>query len=155
MVVANVPHLWPLISRVFGLGAFKQVSSGPSGTNQYPLRSHRSGAGMASSRRDKFDIEGYVPTGSEERIATNGDKDGQWGYAKKLDTLESGDADIEMGNQYMSTDVRGGDKGDLGNAGLVIQHEELGGWENDRVNPEKKGQIVETVHIDQRSSESS
>jgi len=148
VVVANVPHLWPLISRVFGLGAFKQVSDGPNGSNQYPLRSQRNGPRMSSHRREKFDIDGYVETGSEERIATNVDKDGQWGYAKNSDTTQSSD-DIELGNGYMTTSVLGGSKGNVN-----VEQKEMGAWDANRDDPEKQGQIVKTVRIDQYASES-
>lgn len=148
VVVANVPHLWPLISRVFGLGAFKQVSDGPNGSNQYPLRSQRNVPRMSSHRREKFDIDGYVETGSEERIATNGDKDGQWGYAKNSDTTQSSD-DIELGNGYMTTSVLGGSKGNVN-----VEQKELGAWDANRDDPEKQGHIVKTVRIDQYASES-
>lgn len=78
VIVANVPHLWPLISRVFNLGSFKHIS-GPDGSNKYPLRSHPHGVGIPSTRRSKYDIDGYVTTSSEERIATSSDKDAEWG----------------------------------------------------------------------------
>lgn len=102
---------------------------------------------MSSNRREKFDIDGYVETGSEERIATNGDKDGEWGYAKNSETTQSSD-DIEMGNGYMTTSVLGGSKGNVG-----VEHKELSEWEVNRADPEKQGHIVKTVHIDQYASE--
>ncbi len=150
MVVANVPHLWPIISRVFGLGAFKQVNGGPNGSNQYPLHAQRHAGRMSSNRREKFDIDGYVPTGSDERIATNGDKDAQWGYAKDSATSQSSE-DIELGQGYTTT-VLGGRNGSVGNAGLVVERKGSADWDTEATDSEKKGHIVKTVHIDQRAS---
>lgn len=145
VVVANVPHLWPLISRVFGLGAFKQVS-GPDGFNQHPLCPQRNGPRTSNHQRENFDIDGYVGNGSEERIATNGDKDGEWENAKNSDTTQSSD-DIELDNGCMTTSVLGSSKGNVG-----VEHKMLSEWEADRPDPEKQGHIVKTVHIDQSAS---
>jgi len=148
VIVANVPHLWPLISRLFNLGAFKQTR-GANGSNQLPLGSHRSVAGIPSARRDKYNIDGYIHTGSEERIATSDDKDVQWGYSKKLDTSESSDGDLELGKGCMTTNVRAAGGGNIGGVGRAGEDEELGGWEDDRADPNKQGQIFKTVHINQ------
>ena len=108
---------------------------------------------MPSARRNKYDVEGYIPTGSEERIATSGDKDAQWGYSKKLNVSESSDGDLEMGDGHMRTSVRGGGgEGNVRRSGLAVEDKELGGWEDEKVDPNKKGHIVKTVHIDQYAS---
>ena len=150
VIVANAPHLWPLISRIFKLGSFSSSTS--KGTNQYPLRSHRNGKVIPSARRTKHEIDGYIPTGSEERIATNGDKDSQWGYSKK-EILDSSNEDLEYAGGYMTTHVRAGGKESA--MGVIIKDEELGGWEGDDREPigNKEGQIVKTVHINQYASE--
>lgn len=109
---------------------------------------------MSSHRRDKFDVDGYLPTGSEERIATHGDKDGQWGYAKTMDTTQSSD-DVEMGNGYMTTSVLGGEKGGVGNAGLVVEQKEVDGWETPNTNTDQINKIVKTVHINQYANDTS
>jgi hypothetical protein len=150
VIVANVPHLWPLISRVFNLGSFKQIN-GPDGSNKYPLRSHRSGVGIPTTRRSKYDIDGYVTTSSEERIAPSSDKDAEWGYGKKLETPESSEGNLELGKMTTSIQRDGGNvKGNNGGRGLMVKEEELGG----RVDPSKKGQIVKTVHINQYANDS-
>lgn len=136
VIVANVPHLWPLLSRVFNLGAFKSAN-GPSGSNKFPLHSHRSNGGVPNSQRNKYDIHGYVTTESEERIANAGDKDGQWGYDKQ-NVSKSGDGDLELGDKYMTNNAKGAGRGNVGDVGVVVEEEELGGWEtNDRADMNK------------------
>ncbi|KAL9128496.1 MAG: hypothetical protein Q9217_002846, partial [Psora testacea] len=163
VIVANVPHLWPLISRVFNLGAFKQIS-GQNGSKQYPLRSHRSGVGITTVRRNNYDSDGYIPTSSQERIAVGGHKDGQWGYGKNIDTVESGDADLEMVKGYTTTRVQGGpaggngggggDDGDgVGPVGIAVEDNGASGWEDERADLGREGQIVKTVHINQYASD--
>jgi hypothetical protein len=101
--------------------------------------------GIPSARRNKNDIDGYVPAGSEERVATSGDKVARWGYGEEANTSESSVGDLEMGNRYITNSVHGGGGGNVGRVSLGVEHTELGGWED----PSKKGQIVKTVHIDQ------
>ncbi|RFU33766.1 hypothetical protein B7463_g2561, partial [Scytalidium lignicola] len=55
MIVTNVPHLWPLMARIFKLGSFAKSSAN---RPQYTLQNIRDG--------NNFD-----PAGSEERIASN------------------------------------------------------------------------------------
>ncbi|KAG8533862.1 uncharacterized protein KY384_001603 [Bacidia gigantensis] len=148
VIVANVPHLWALISRVFRLGTFKDTSA-QKGSNQYPLRSHRSNAHIVSARRTKFDVDGYIPTGSEERIATTGVKDPEWGYTKKMES-DSSNEDLEYGSGYTTTHVKGGGKD--GNTGVSVREQELGGWENDHPESNRSGAIVKTVQMNQYTS---
>ena len=152
VIVANCPHLWPLISRVFKLGSF-QVSTNK-GSHQYPLRSRKSGVAIPSARRTRHEIDGYIPTGSEERIAANGDKDAKWGYSKKMEGSDSSNEDLEYGAGYMTTHVRGGGE-KHGAVGVVVKDEELGGWESeyDNSTASTQGQIVKSVHINQTASD--
>jgi hypothetical protein len=108
--------------------------------------------GIPSTRRNKNHIDGYVPTSSEERVATSGDKVIQWGYGEEPNTSEPSVGDLEMGNRYITSSARGGGGENVGCVSLRVEHTELGGWEDDRANPSKKGQIVKTVHIDQSIS---
>jgi hypothetical protein len=59
MIVANVPHLWPLISRIFKLGSFAQNSNDLFSTDK------RSQFTMQNIRKGN----NFNPAGSEERIA--------------------------------------------------------------------------------------
>jgi hypothetical protein len=59
MIVANVPHLWPLISRAFKLGTFAENTTNPFSTD------NRSSFTMQNIRKSK----NFNPVGSEERIA--------------------------------------------------------------------------------------
>ena len=124
VIVANVPHLWPLISRIFHLGAFKQPTIGGN-SNRYPLKS-RSGVGPSTVRRRNYDKDGYIRSESEERIATG---DTQWGHGKK----SGSEGDLELGG-YSVTVAAGGER----------DAEELA-W-NDRP-VDQKDQIIKTVQI--------
>lgn len=106
--------------------------------------------GVSSARRNKYDIHGYEPTSSEERIANTGDKDASWSYTKKLDSTDLCNEDLELGKGYMTTSVHGGEADRIG---MVAENNRLGGWEDDRTDPNKRGQIVKTVHINQYASD--
>ena len=147
--VANLPHLWPLISRIFGLGSFK-ASTGVSGSNQYPLRSHRSGAAIPSARRTKFESQGYITTNSEERIPVGGEKEMHWGYAKQMDSGDSSDGDLESGKGYMTTTVHAGEIHD--DMSPPATGQALGGWPNENRSGPNRGHIVKTVDINQYES---
>lgn len=49
----------------------------------------------------------------------------------------------------MTTNVRAAGGGNVGGVGRAGEDEELGGWEDDRADRNKQGQIVKTVHINQ------
>ena len=108
--------------------------------------------GIPSARRNIYDTDGYIPTSSEERIATGGAKDGQWGYGKNTDTFESSDADLELGKGYTTTRLRGGND-DGGAVGIAIERKESAEWDHERADLGKEGQIVKTVHINQYASD--
>ena len=152
VIVANVPHLWPLISRIFGLSAFKR-SSRPVGLNQYRLKSYRSSLGVPNGRRNKSDVEGYTPTGSEEGIAGSGDKDAQWGNTRIPEDSNSSSGEVEMGSHHMTTSVHGGDSAHAHGVDQAIDDEELGGRDNGRNDRGTNGQIMKTVHIHQYASD--
>lgn len=130
VIVANVPHLWPLISRIFHLGAFKQPSHGAN-SNQYALKT-RGGVGPGTVRRRNYDKDGYVRSESEERIATG---DTQWGHSK----TSGSEGDLELGG-YSVTVAGGG----------VRDAEELA-WTDRPVDP--KDQIIKTVQMKQSTHE--
>lgn len=54
MIVANMPHLWPLIARTFKLGSFAQTTTNNS-SSQFTMQNMRKG-------------DSFNPVGSEERI---------------------------------------------------------------------------------------
>ncbi|KAL8710763.1 MAG: hypothetical protein Q9220_004781 [cf. Caloplaca sp. 1 TL-2023] len=128
--VANVPHLWPLLSRIFALGAFNSLrrttgaSSGPDSANRFGKPS-----AQRSSRRMHHLDDGYIRTQSEERIATAGAGTGTW----PLPPHSSSDgAAVEMGPLdqkymgYMASAAGGGaesfgekDKSEMGEGGIV------------------------------------
>jgi hypothetical protein len=56
MIVANVPHLWPLIARTFKLGSFAQNTT--DNRSQFTMQNIQKG-------------NSFNPVGSEERIAGN------------------------------------------------------------------------------------
>lgn len=68
MIVANVPHLWPLIARTFKLGSFAQNTT-----------ENRSAFTMQNVRKGNS----FNPVGSEERIA--GDVESSTYSENKLD----------------------------------------------------------------------
>ncbi|CAD6587442.1 MAG: hypothetical protein ASARMPRED_003102 [Alectoria sarmentosa] len=134
VIVANIPHLWPLISRVFGLGAFKS-SSGPD-SNRYHLSS--SNQGIASRRRTThhgLDHDGYVRSESEERIAGGGN--GGWGTK----SMGEGDVELAHANGGFDTGVMGGRREEAPAWGMPIQGSGM----------DDKDHIMKTVHINQFS----
>ena len=72
MIVANVPHLWPLIARTFKLGSFAQNTTDKS---EFTMQNIRKG-------------NNFNPVGSEERIA--GDAQGPAYSENKLDLTGKG-----------------------------------------------------------------
>jgi hypothetical protein len=73
MIVANVPHLWPLISCAFKLGNFAENTTNPFSTD------NRSSFTMQNIRKSN----NFNPIGSEERIA--GSAQGLTNTENKLD----------------------------------------------------------------------
>ncbi|KAI4220049.1 MAG: hypothetical protein L6R36_007898 [Xanthoria steineri] len=137
--VANVPHLWPLLSRLFALGAFNSLrrttgnSSGngnSSGKGFYPK-----GSGNHKSNRARpYDQHGYIQTESEERIASAGAGPGA-GTTWPLPDTKDG-AGLELGSM---------DRKPMGYAATAA-----GGNEKES---EHRDGIVKTVQIRQYSNE--
>lgn len=143
VIVANVPHLWPLISRVFGLGAFKSTA-GPDSSKNNNNRFHLSGSnsGIASRRRTThhhgLDQDGYFRSESEERIAGGGGANGG-GWGSK--SLGDGDVELAHANGGFDTNVVGGRRDGQPVWGMPVQGSGLS----------DKDRIVKTVHINQFS----
>ena len=130
IIVANVTHCWPLLSRVFSLGSFKSSSLDPHSHSQSRLKFQS----VSQSRRrpNHLDTDGYLRSESEERIAGKGA--GSWTTQSQSHDMELGQVD---GNPYSAT-ATGGDS----------KEEEM--WAPKR--DEKSEGIVRTVHIRQYSS---
>ncbi|KAL8645779.1 MAG: hypothetical protein Q9226_007145 [Calogaya cf. arnoldii] len=129
--VANLPHLWPLLSKIFALGAFNSRrrtaddssrDAKSSGKGFYPKGSgtHKSGRGA----RPYDHQHGYVQSESEERIASAGAVPGggaTWPLPDSKDgasTLELGPMDHKpMG--YAATAAGGKEKTDELSTGIV------------------------------------
>lgn len=138
--VANVPHLWPLLSRIFALGAFNSLrrTTGNSSGNGGSSGKGFYGKGISSHRNNRpkpYDQHGYIRSESEERIANKGAGAGAWPLPESKDgpALEMGPLD-HKGMGYSAT-AAGGEHG-LSNG----KQEEQGG-------------IVRTVQIRQYSNE--
>ncbi|KAL8989206.1 MAG: hypothetical protein Q9169_008408 [Polycauliona sp. 2 TL-2023] len=127
--VANVPHLWPLLSKIFSLGAFNSLrrtgggSSGngnSSGKGFYPKASANTHKG---SRARPYDQHGYIRSESEEQIANAGAGPGgetTWPLSDSKDgaALELGPLDGRpMG--YNVSAATGDEKRDENGSGIV------------------------------------
>ena len=141
VMVSNIPHCWPILSRIFRLGSFKSTSQGlNSGSNQrYGLTSK---SGISSSRR-RYDEHGYIRSESEERIANAGTGPGFVTSAAPSNHLTSDrkSHDVELGHMgegqpYIGTAVTGGGKNE-------------NGWARD----DRSGTIVKTVSMNQTYSD--
>ena len=64
-----MPHLWPLISRILGLGSFKSATdpSNDNNGNRFTIRNGKVVALSRSQTRDR-DFKRYLRSESEERI---------------------------------------------------------------------------------------
>ena len=103
--VANIPHLWPLLSKIFALGTFNSLrrtagtSSGernPSGNGFLPKGRGNDQGGLTRP----YDHHGYIRSKSEERIAGAGAGPGAgptWPLpgSKDVATLELGPMDSQ------------------------------------------------------------
>ncbi|KAI4271228.1 MAG: hypothetical protein LQ337_006161 [Flavoplaca oasis] len=111
--VANIPHLWPLLSKIFALGAFSSLrrTAGTSSSNGNPNRMEfypmRNGNHQGGQVRP-YDHHGYIRSESEERIAGAGAGPGAgavWPLPDSKDgaTLELGPMDNQaMGYNAMA-----------------------------------------------------
>ena len=127
IIVANIPHCWPLLSRVFRLGSFKSSSLDPNSQNRLKFPS------VVQSRRrpNGLDTDGYLRSESEERIAGKGA--GSWTTQPQSHDMELGQVD---GTPHTAIATGGG------------KEEEM--WTSRR--EDKSEGIVRTVHIRQYSS---
>ena len=110
VIVANVPHLWPLISRVFSLGAFKG-NAGPSGSNQYSLKFHRSDTatiGRAHVHRSMILMVIFQP-GVKRRLQMLGTKMRSGDIARNWSHQGRPVAGrLRANNHFTNTNIRGG-----------------------------------------------
>ncbi|KAL8763247.1 MAG: hypothetical protein Q9184_000887 [Pyrenodesmia sp. 2 TL-2023] len=142
--VANVPHLWPLLSRVFALGAFhSRRTTGNSGSgaahsdSNNNNRWNKASAQRSSRRLGRSDTQdGYLRTESEERIVRAGANQGTWPLPT---TPASDDRALEMG----PVEGKGLGYTATAAAGEVVDEEK----------GPNGGGIVRTVQIRQYSSE--
>ena len=127
IIVANIPHCWPLLSRVFRLGSFKSSSLDPNSQSRLKFQS------VVQSRRrpNGMDTDGYLRSESEERIAGKGA--GSWTTQSQSHDMELGNVD---GTPYTATATGGEKEGDT--------------WTSR--NEDKSEGIVRTVDIRQYSS---
>ena len=145
VMVANVPHCWPVLSRVFRLGSFKSTSMGQSTGNRYKFTS-TSVTGNNSRRRP--DEHGYLRSDSEEQIAQAGKRPG-FAASKKNSTTatattvpvdDNASSDVELGaiqhgEPYIGTAITAGP-----------------GEEQHHQNP-NSGHILKTVSMNQTYSD--
>ncbi|KAL9129466.1 MAG: hypothetical protein Q9217_002100, partial [Psora testacea] len=134
VMVANIPHCWPILSRTFRLGSFKSTSHGPeSASNRFGLSDK---SATTSSNRRRFDEHGYIRSESEERIANAGAGTGFTNTAASAASVGQ-NHDVELGHigpqtgAYIGTAVTGGGKDE-------------GSWREDR-----SGTIIKTVSLNQ------
>lgn len=146
VIVVNVPHLWPLISRVLGLGSFKASTTqqGIESKNRFAHQSKGSKMMVSNPMRSQtkdFDHSGYIRSESEERIYANAE-----GWTPKVlvrDDIEMGNVEGDREHNVYATTVEAGRR--------RTQDEEEGVWglhhENGGMS-DGEG-IVKTVHLNQ------
>jgi len=145
VMVTNIPHCWPLLSRVFRLGSFK-ISHDPSSSmnNRYSFGAgkHTTMSSALSRPRNRPDEHGYIRSESEERIANAGAGAGFLPTQTPPQAVAGGETpiprDVEMGalpegSGYIGTAV-------------------MGGKEWGKEGKEDEGTIVKTVQMHQYSS---
>lgn len=112
-MIANVPHCWPILSRVFKLGSFKNTSAnGVNSGDRYKLSST---SAMASSSRRRYDEHGYIRSESEERIANAGTGPGFTSAPAPTQGCGPLESDVELGDvnrhePYIGTAITAGGK---------------------------------------------
>ncbi|KAI4201514.1 MAG: hypothetical protein LQ346_002150 [Caloplaca aetnensis] len=151
--VANVPHLWPLLSRIFALGAFNSLrrttgnsnsgapnsGSNANANNNSTNRWNKASAQRSSRRLGRSETQdGYLRTESEERIVRAGAKQG--GTWPLPTTPASDERTLEMG----PVEGKGLGYTATAAAGQGLDAEKA---------PNAGGGIVRTVQIRQYSSE--
>lgn len=120
VIVVNVPHLWPLISRILGLGSFRSNTPGIDSKNRF--NNNRLSAVTRTQTKD-FDLSGYIRSESEERIAGAGAWTGKVGRGENLE-MGHVDATVEAGRRKTQDEEEGvwgvrGHSGSIGSEGIV------------------------------------
>lgn len=143
--VANVPHLWPLLSRLFSLSAFlsarRTAGSGSTPANDHSSRFHNK---VVNAQRRHLPSSGYLRTESEERIIAGkygGGGGGTWPLSGSNTSAGSEGVVLEMGR--MDGEGKGMGMGYVASAAAGGGDEEKG---------EVRDGIVRTVQIRQYSS---
>ena len=140
VMVANIPHCWPILSRVFRLGSFKSTTQANTSGNRYKLSS---GSGVASSsNRRRYDQHGYIHSDSEEMIAGAGTTPG---------TTPGSTQPPAHGPVYVRTDS------DMELGRVRAQEPQIGTAVTDGTLDEKsyakEGRILKTVSMSQTSAD--
>ncbi|KAL9595593.1 MAG: hypothetical protein Q9219_006357 [cf. Caloplaca sp. 3 TL-2023] len=131
--VANVPHLWPLLSRIFSLGAFNSLRrTGNSSGNPADSSSRFN---KVSAQRRHHPSDGYMRSESEERIASAGAGAGTGTWPLPATPASDGAA-LELGP--------------MDDKGMGYMASAAGGEGNEK--GEARGGIMRTVQIRQYSS---
>ncbi|KAL9046190.1 MAG: hypothetical protein Q9214_000910 [Letrouitia sp. 1 TL-2023] len=158
--VANVPHLWPLLSRIFALGSFNAskrtggASSGPGNTPGNSTHGRFAVARNTMKRLHDPSNEGYIRSEldaeEEERVGIAGQGAGMERSGRAAAAEETG---LELGHleqdRGSGVAVAGLSQGFTGTA-VSAEGKELGsGWAEQ--NKDDKDRIVKTVHIQQFS----
>ena len=142
VMVANIPHCWPMLSRIFRLGNF-QASGGHVNSGNKGYGDSFKSPVTTSSRRRPFDEHGYIRTESEERIANAGIDPGfvntpasdSHGQITQSNDLELGTMPHQQAPPYTGTAVTAGGKSE-------------GAWGTNG-----EGTIVKTVSMNQTYSD--
>ena len=145
VIVANIPHLWPLLSRVFSLGAFKSCSGSP---DQYSL--HDDDRRFESPIvRLKYNSKGYRSSDSQEKITDGGHEGIAWEQGRRVASPRGNLEDLEVETDYSSKVV---DTAGQSNVGFALYNAEAETWQHGRFSSSNKSQIVKTIHIDECAS---
>ncbi|KAL6717073.1 hypothetical protein ACLMJK_004987 [Lecanora helva] len=130
MIVGNVPHCWPILSRIFRLGSFKSTR-GPASGNKFVLSSNTN----SRRRPSDMDMNGYLRSESEERIANKGATAG-FGFRNS----QSQEAAMELGEI---------DKGTYTTTVAAERDEQPWGRSRSLQYKDEKDRIVKTVQLHQ------
>ena len=92
VIVVNVPHLWPLINRLVGLGSFKSSSAVIDDYSSRNCFTHGEVRTITRSQSKDFDYAGYFRSKTEERLAKAGAWTGNGGTARDDIQMENVEA---------------------------------------------------------------
>jgi hypothetical protein len=139
-MVSNIPHFWPLLATIFGLGSFKSSRSADPGSRNYGM----SGKNNTRVSRIRPDEHGYIRSESEERIANAGAARG-WENGFYTEQGMGGPApeqDVELGKM-------GEAKGYMGASVVVGDVSGRGSKDAARESDGKEDGIMKTVQMHQ------